>query len=790
MTDRDSVQKTGGMQFMYCDQPSAIDFPAVLDQFAAFAASPKTARHIQESKLIRSPHVVRDRLEQAKEAGLFLDRGGEVSLGGLGDIVSSVKAARKGMTLTGNELLEISQFLSACQAAAGAFQAESEPLLYDLASSLSDQRALARLIDEAIDLSGQIRPDASARLQNLSNRLLQTRADLSAAARRFIKGHADSLVDTTTVYSSSRLCVLVKSSDKYRFGGIVHGSSQSGAASYVEPDVLVPLNNAVAETENDIEEEKKRICFALSQEVKSNARALLSNDETLETIDLAMAKGRWMKKHDGCVPVMQSADHSISIDHAVHPLLDPAAAVANSYHIGAGRDCLMITGSNMGGKTVTLKTIALFILLAQHGFPVGAHRAILPVYEQFYFDIGDEQSIENNLSTFSSHISKIARILKKADEKTFVLLDEIGSGTDPAEGAALAQAVIEALIERKATILTSTHYNQVKAFGKTNESVMTGAVEFDPVSLRPTYRFLPEISGASCAFDVARQCGLNGNVLSRARALKKQNESEASRQLEILEKQQAKVQKQKDRFDALVADAHRLQKKADEDQKKWASMKQRLDDDYARKLDDMLYEKKEEARKILRELRESTGKASHEQIEKMGELSQLESASEVKMTDAEREQEKIQEQIGPGDYVHVTTLNNHGEVVSVRKNKAVVMVNGRRVNVTLDQLEKMKKPGRPPKIRKRQTAEPSFRPFPLECNLIGMRVEEGIRELDHYIDQAVYHNVKNVRIIHGMGTGALRNAVWKDLKSHPQVRSISAGGPSDGGLGATLVELK
>ena len=765
---------------------NAIDFDSVLNQFAAKAASPKTAKLIMKAEPIRSNPVLREQLDLVREAGAFLQGGGDVSLGGLGDIVPLVKTAKKGLTLLPDELLQISLFCGAVDAASRTFT-DQQPLLHDMASTLQTLRPLQSSIDEAIDLSGQIKPDASARLVNLSDRLRSLKAELSAAARKFISAHATSLVDTTTAYAGGRLCVLVRSSDKYRFGGIVHGTTQSGAGSYVEPESLVTINNSIASTENDIEEEKKRICTELSSRVKVNAKALLSDDETLTRIDLALAKARWMLSHDGCVPTLHAGSHSLSIDHAVHPLLDQATAVANSYSLRSDQACLMITGSNMGGKTVTLKTIALFVLLAHCGYPVSAHRALLPMYTRFYFDVGDEQSIENNLSTFSSHVSRIGTILKKADEHTFVLLDEIGSGTDPAEGAALAQAILEELIERGSTVLTSTHYGQVKAFGKTCPAVLIGSVEFDPNTLRPTYRFLPGVSGASCAFHIASQFGMNHKVLERARMLKKENESEAAKQLESLEKQQAKVQKQKDKFDALVKDAHRLQKKADEDQKKWASMKKRLDDDYAQKLDDMLFEKTEEAKAIVRELKKSAGKASHEQIEKMGELNALgkgQPSSQVK------EEPKVQEKIEPGDYVHVLGLNNHGEVLDIRKKKATVLVNGRKVNVSLDQLEKMKKPAVQKPVRKKETSDISFRPFPLELNLIGMRVEEGIRELDHYIDQAVYHNIKNVRIIHGMGTGALRNAVTKDLRSHPQVKKISTGGPSDGGLGATLVELK
>lgn len=762
----------------------AVDFPAVLEQFAARAYSPKTARKIRSAGPKQDLHEVRRDLALAQEAIGFLQNGQEVSLGGFGEIDKAVQAAEKGQTLLPNELLEISFFLAACQAAHQAFDPEKQPLLSEIASTISVLKPLASRIDACVDLSGQIRNDATPALVRLDHSLIQARADLAATARRFIKAHGSSLMDSVSVSSGSRTCVLVKAADKYKFGGMVHALSQSGAACYLEPDVLVPLNNKVAELQMDIEEEKKRICRELSGLVRQNASALLSNDESLEILDLALAKASWSLAHDGSVPVLQTGSHAIRLEHAVHPLLDAKKAVANNYHLPADKACLMITGSNMGGKTVTLKTIGLFALLAQSGFPVSAHFASLPVYNQFFFDIGDEQSIENNLSTFSAHAKKLGRITNKADDKTFVLLDEIGNGTDPAEGAALAQAVLEELIARGTTILTSTHYSQVKTFGKTSPDVLVGSVEFDPKTLRPTYRFLEGVSGASYAFYIAGQFGLSHALLERAEAIKKENATENARQLEILEKQQADVQKQKDRFDKLVANAHDLQRKAEHDKTKYEEMKQRLDSEYEQKLEDMLFEKKEEARKIIRDLKKSTSRLSHEQIEQMGKLNTLYPDEQSEKPASEEKHE-----FKAGDYVRIAALNNHGEIQQIKKNKAVVLVNGRKVNISVDQLTPMKKPKSEGPVRSKRP-ERSFKAFPMELNLIGMHVEEAISTLDHYLDQAVYHRVKNVRIIHGMGTGALRNAVWQDLKKHPQVKGVAAGGPGEGGLGATLVELK
>lgn len=763
----------------------ALDFAAVLEQFASRAFSSKTAEKIRRTQAGHDLLAIRRDLSRAREAADYLQSGGTLSLGGLRDITRIIQAAEKGITLLSNELLDVSFFLGACQAVLSAFDPEKSPLLYEIASTLTPCKPLQTKIDASIDLSGQIRMDATSTLKNLDRRLIQTRADLSAAARRFIKAHESSLVDTVSVTSQNRVCVLIKSADKYKFGGMVHGLSQSGAASYVEPDALVGLNNQVSELEMEIENEKKRICQELSSMVRQNARALLSNDESMEIIDLAMAKGSWMQAYDGCIPALHTSGRQLRLEHAVHPLLDSTTAIANRYLLESGKSCLMVTGSNMGGKTVTLKTIGLFVLLAHCGFPVAAHEALIPFYSRFFFDIGDEQSIENNLSTFSAHATKLGRILREADENSFVLLDEIGSGTDPQEGAALAQAVLESLIQRDATILTSTHYSQVKSFGAANGKVQVGSVEFDPETLRPTYRFLNGVSGASFAFPIARALGLPESVLKRAETIKHDNESESARALEALEKKQADVQKQKDRFDHLIENAHELQRKADHDREKWASMKKRLEDEYESQLDDMLFEKKEEARKIIRELKASQNRMDHEQIEQLGRLDKL---AERKGKGQNAKEIKPRE-FKAGDYVRIPALNNHGEIQEIRRNKATVMVNGRRVTVSADQLEPMARP-KPEPSRRKDRPERSFKAFPMELNLIGMHVEEAINTLDHYLDQAVYHRVKNVRIIHGMGTGALRNAVWQDLKKQPQVKGINAAGPNEGGLGATLVELK
>lgn len=761
----------------------SIDFDAVLNQIAAYASFSCSKNTILQAMPQEDLPAVRRQLNLAREAMTFLQAGNSLSAGGITDISPLVKQAEKGVSLLPQELLQISFFLSACQAARKAFQEESVPLLSEIAGTIDPCRELSRAIDEAVDLSGSLREDASPALKRISRQLTAARADLANKARNFIKHNSDRLMDTTTSVIGGRLCVLARASDKYAFSGMVHGSSQSGQAYYVEPGVLVEANNEIQTLNLEKEEEKKRICRELSRRVRHHALALTSSLESLTVLDTAMAKGAWALEKDGSVPVLSADDRSLKIEHAVHPLLEKATAVPNTYVLKNGQTCLMISGPNMGGKTVTLKTIGLFVTLAQSGFPVSAHSARLPFFTNLWFVIGDNQSIENSLSTFSSHISALAKASDSADARTFALLDEMGNGTDPLEGASLAQAILEDLVDKHAMIITSTHFSSMKAYGKSDPRILVSSMEFDPVTLKPSYKYLPGISGSSYAFSIAAEYGLDPDILARAAQLKADSESSVQKQLERLEKLQQETQSEKDRFQSMIREAHAMQKKADEDRERWEKKKNRFNEEYDEKLAAMLAKKESEADAILKELRSAGTEKLHEQIAQKRKLTELE-----EKRSPEPEKKYSDTVFVKGDYVHIDLMNAHGEVLSANKNKATVLVNGKKIRVSTDSLRLMKRPKPEPVSHK--SHERSFAPFPLELNIVGMHVDEGIQALDHYLDQAVYHRVKNVRIIHGMGTGALRKAVWEDLKKQSSVSKYQAGGPGDGGLGATLVELK
>lgn len=755
----------------------AIDFSSVLTQICAFSSFSCSKEKILNALPQFNKLEIQEQLNYAKEAIQFEQKGGLLNLSGANDISLPVSKAEKQMTLTSKELISIYHFLTAVKQAKLSLDSSELTELTNLAQSMDGCSRLMDSIISKIDLTGSVKEDATPALKSMHKALVDTRLALQSKSRQFLKKNSSKLMENMTTTVSGRVVVLVRAQDKNAFGGMIHGQSSSGLAYYVEPSSFVSDNNEISSLVIRIEEEKKRICKELSMQVKKHALALTSALETLTIIDVAFTKAKWAIRYDGCIPSLQSRDHSLYLEHAKHPLIDEKKVVCNTYELNDQQACLMISGPNMGGKTVTLKTIGLFVALAHAAFPVLCHKAILPFYQSMYFDIGDHQSIENNLSTFSSHISRLSHICQKSDENSFILLDEIGNGTDPLEGASLAVAILEYLISKKSTIITSTHYSQVKTYGKANEHVLVSSVEFDPETLKPTYKYIPGVSGASYAFHIAREYHLEESILKRADFLKNENEKQTEKELEKLEKLQNDVLKQKERFNALIEDAHRVQKEAYEKEKEIEKRKAELDASYQEQLNEMLEKKKAQAKEILTVLRNK----QHKQIEKMHELDLLNENV------VEEEQEKKEFKVG--DYVKITGLNSHGEIVDIRRNEATVLTNGMKMKVKLSKLEPMHKPQIKKTTYKAHVESVSSR-FPLELNLIGMRVEEGIAALDKYLDQAVVKHIKQVRIIHGMGTGALRTAVWKDLKKQPNVSKFTSAGPSEGGLGATIVILK
>ena len=741
----------------------AIDFDKVLSQFAAKTSFSLSRQRIEQALPSQDLFMIREQLDLVRDSIEFFREGSTLSLQGCSDIEESVKKAEKQMILQPSELAAISLFLSICHRTINTLHDTDLSKLKEYVDSMERIHDLQAAIDSCIDLSGSIKEDASAELVHCRNQLMDIRKALNERTRDFIKKHSSSLMESLTTSIQGRVCVLVKASDKNAFGGMIHGQSQSGLAFYVEPSSFVAFNNQIQMTLSKIEAEKARICQDLSLRVKKRSQALLANLETMTLLDMAFAKAKWCLEKDGVVPQIQKRDHTLILENAGHPLIDPKKVVRNTYRLQNEQKALMITGPNMGGKTVTLKTIGLFVALAHAGFPVAAHRALIPYYDSMWFTIGDQQSIENDLSTFSSHIQSLSKICSQSNQNSFVLLDEIGNGTDPQEGSALAIAILDHLIQKGCTVLTSTHFNALKSYGKTNAAILVASMQFDEKTLKATYHYIPGVSGASYAFSIARQYHLDASILEKAQAIKE-------------------AKQEKEKFDQLIQKAHQLQKEAVSQKQKWEKAKKRFDQEYESRLETLLQEKEEQMEKLYEEMRQAQQIKPHQRAKYLRDMDAL------RLNQAEGDET---ESFSVGDYVQIENLSTHGEIIELRKKEAMVLANGMKLKVKTNGLKKIRRP----KVQQipqshREHTDKTFSSVPLELNIIGCRVEEGLRALDHYLDQCVAHHVKQVRIIHGMGTGRLRNAVLADLKKHPAVKSTASGGPREGGLGATIVELK
>lgn len=434
---------------------------------------------------------------------------------------------------------------------------------------------------------------------------------------------------------------------------------------------------------------------------------------------------------------------------------------------------------------MTLKTIGLFVALTMSGLPLSAEQAVVPLFDALYVDIGDDQSIQESLSTFSSHISKMADICDHATARSLVLLDELGSGTDPKEGEPLAVAVLDHLRAIGAMVIATTHYSALKTYGADNEDILLSSVEFDMEKMLPTYRYIEGISGQSNAFEIARRYGLKESIIRFARERKEADRSKADIAMEKLEQSLMENYELKEKLAARLKDVRQLQADLEQEKKQLAQRREEILETVREDARKQLESSLEEAQDIIDELKHMHSEAKpHEISDRKARLKQLSSMDDAE-TDA-TPQKLPSYQVG--DYVKISKLNYYGEIISMNKDKVCVLANGMKMNTTLQEIEPAVKQVQ--KTKKKGYAKAGVRSFSMECNVIGMRVAEALPIIDKYLDNAMLAKANNVRIIHGMGTGALRKGVHDFLKRNPRVESFRMGGQGEGGLGATVVVLK
>jgi len=804
-----------------------LDFPKILDrlaEFCDFSASAELAR-----ALTPTPDFVTacDRLATTTEARKLLSIH-DLTIGGAHDIRDQVDLCARGGVLDPKELLDVHATLDSMRQLRRYFEKRTGeyPHLAEIALRLPVLPELIEAINRCITESGEVADSASPLLSEIRRQVRLTHERLLSRLQRYLSDPetAAKLQDTVITQRDGRYVIPLRAEFKGQIKAIIHDQSSTGATLFIEPLAVVELNNAYREAQLAEREEIRRILASLSAEVGKHSTEIIPAVAALAELDLALAKARYAEALHGYEPIlleMPKAHHrpsspnearhatphvpTIKLLNARHPLLDPQTVVPITIDPPPGTFAVVITGPNTGGKTVTLKTVGLLAIMAQSGLHIPADSgSALPCFNNIFADIGDEQSIEQSLSTFSGHINNIIRILKKADRRSLVILDELGAGTDPQEGAALARAILAHLLQQHITTFVATHYPELKTFAHSTEGVVNASLEFDIQTLRPTYKLTLGLPGRSNALAIASRLGMPQEIIEAARA---------------------EVNPEHLRTDKLIGDIQRQRKEASKERQKAEQARaeaRRLERELAKRLDKIEEERQQilEQARAEAELELEVLKAQLKMLR--DELRQARQSVDVVETVAkkiEEVQEKIQtplkarkqkpapavssEPLKVGERVRLANLNTEGVITAISGEDAEVMVGSLRVRARLEDLrrkdvgeesapalETQKRRVEAPAPIESQKSSIVLPPSPgIELDLRGLMAEEALDQLETYLDKAYLAGMPFVRIIHGKGTGKLRQVVREALRGHPHVKSFEEGGEKEGGEGVTVVML-
>jgi DNA mismatch repair protein MutS2 len=801
---------------------NTLEYFKILDrvaEFAAFSGSAEKARSLRPTADIDEALTS---LAETREAIQMLSTRPELTIGGVRDVRVVVDLAARGSVLTTAELLDIKSTLVASRNLARLFErlADQFPHLYGIVIQLPPPLGLVDLITRTISDRGEILDSASLKLGMLRRDINIAHGRLMTKLQRMVSdpSYVPYLQEPIVTQRDGRYVLPLRAEFKGRIKAIIHDQSSSGATLFIEPLAVVDMNNQYRELQLAVRDEERRILIELSSQVGELAQEILQTVELISQLDLALAKAKYAEQLEASEPALypmkpsQNGPHPgsiIRLYHARHPLLDQQTVVPIDVELDPQTYALVITGPNTGGKTVSLKTVGLLALMAQSGLHIPVKSGSeLSVFNAIYADIGDEQSIEQSLSTFSGHITNIIRILEKADRRTLVILDELGAGTDPQEGAALARALLSHLLERRITTLVTTHHPELKAFAHATPGVVNASVEFDLETLKPTFRLTIGLPGRSNALAIAERLGLPSSIITTARSELSPEDVRAEDLLNEIHRQrdlsrQARETAEKARREAEGLEAalsQRLEKAEDERQKILEKARQEAET--------LLQDFQEEVRQLKGAL--SRARQPLEALKTVQEqVDELEEKIEKPIERQPIADLPVSRLLRVGDKVHLKSLNVQGMIISLGEEEAEVQVGMLRVRARLSELQSPRttplsqktgaeKTGSAVKDQPRRESQPTtaasqgamYSPSPgVELDLRGRRAEEALDELGRYLDASYLAGLPYVRIIHGKGTGKLRQAVRESLADHPQVKSFEAGGEKEGGEGVTIARL-
>ncbi len=788
-----------------------LEYPKILERlagYAAFSASADLARALRPANDLEQAV---SRLALTREARQLLSINMDISVGGATDIRPQVDLARRGGVLQPSELLDVRNTLLAAHLLARTFNklGSGYPNLALIAANLTPPAGIADSIGRAISERGDILDQASDQLAGIRRDLKISHERLMARLERMINDPrmAPVLQEPIITQRNGRYVLPVRADFKGRVRSIIHDQSSSGATVFVEPLVVVELNNRWHELQLAERDEERRILAELSAGVGRNAGQIEANLVALAELDLALMCAKYADDLKACEPLLapfpsQPGDtpgSTIRLYQARHPLLDQASVVPIDVELDERTFSLVITGPNTGGKTVTLKTVGLMVLMAQTGLHIPAQSgSSLSMFRQVYADIGDEQSIEQSLSTFSGHITNIVHILKLADQQCLVLLDELGAGTDPQEGAALARSILSFLLEHNIPCLVATHYPELKAYAHNHPGVVNASMEFDLRTLSPTYHLNIGLPGRSNALLIAERLSLPQEIIEAARATLNPDDLRADNMLDEIHHQRDLARRARGAADRSKFETEKLRASL-------AARLEKIEDERLALLEKARLQSEEELESLraeLEELRRALSRA-RQPLEALKPLQErIEDMQETVQAPVERRQvaQPSTNPIRLGEKVRVRSLKLEGLVTSLGESDVEVQIGVLRVRARLGDIQRggeseesapapapvVEKPGK--KVKK-EAATP-FYPSPgMELDLRGQRAEDALDALDRYLESAFLAGLPYVRIIHGKGTGRLRQVVREALQESPHISNWENGHDNEGGEGVTIAHL-
>ena len=746
---------------------------------------------------------VKKSIDQTRVLSNILRVKGPMPITDFKDVRASLKRLKVKANLNGEELVNIFLILSLAKDVSQ-FTADLEEREIDTRpiektlKNLAIPEDLFKKLNQAIEYDGTVKDTASSKLMQLRHDIQSNETDIKNHMNDYISGkHTQYLSENIVTIRDGRYVLPVKQEYKNKFGGVVHDQSASGQTLFVEPQAVLVLNNRQQNLMAQERQEIHRILIELSELAGMYQKEIKNNAAALTQLDFLSAKSKLAKAMKATEPVLNQ-DHVIKLRKARHPLIDPKKVVPNNIELGTSFDTMLITGPNTGGKTITLKTLGLLQLMAQAGLFITAEEGSqLTVFNEIYADIGDEQSIEQSLSTFSSHMDQIIKIMKDVTEDDLVLIDELGAGTDPEEGASLAIAILDDLRGAQAKIAITTHYPELKLYGYNRARTTNASMEFDLKKLAPTYRLRIGIPGQSNAFAIAHQLGMNEAVVDKARSLMNDEDSDINKMIERLTKQTKAAEQLHETLKQNVDQSITLKRQLQNGLDWYNQQVQKQLEKAQEKADEMLAKKRQKADKIINDLEEQRRAGgqvrTNKVIEAKGALNKLERENQNLAQNKVLQREKRRHDVSVGDTVKVLSYGQQGVITKkLADHEFEVQIGILKVKVTDRDVEKISTQAVPKKAERAVRSSRGLRSTRAssELDLRGQRYEEALTNLDRYIDSSLLAGLNTVTIIHGIGTGAIRNGVQQYLKRNRHVKSYSYAPANQGGTGATIVHLQ